>query len=170
MVAEAAAVGVADELTGQTVHVFVSLKDNGADQAPADVTKDLVMRIRSSIGPFATPKAIHIVSDLPKTRSGKIMRRILRKLLSGEADSLGDISTVSTMRRVQNLMLTDLPACRPFGDRCNSGQDSREEAMKISTIVIAQLSYISVVGIGAIRKFVLCLAKLCTERCAPDIA
>lgn len=100
LVAEAAAVGVADELTGQTVHVFVSLKDLNTAQAPADITKDLVTSVRSSIGPFATPKAIHIVSDLPKTRSGKIMRRILRKLLSGEADSLGDTSTVSATRQV----------------------------------------------------------------------
>lgn len=53
------------------------------------------MQVRKSIGPFAAPKAVYVVEDLPKTRSGKIMRRILRKILSGEADSLGDISTVS---------------------------------------------------------------------------
>lgn len=51
--------------------------------------------MRKSIGPFAAPKAIFIVDDLPKTRSGKIMRRILRKILSGEEDSLGDTSTLS---------------------------------------------------------------------------
>jgi hypothetical protein len=53
------------------------------------------MQVRKSIGPFAAPKAVFIVDDLPKTRSGKIMRRILRKILSGEEDSLGDTSTVS---------------------------------------------------------------------------
>jgi acetyl-CoA synthetase len=53
------------------------------------------MQVRKSIGPFAAPKAIFVVDDLPKTRSGKIMRRILRKILSGEEDSLGDTSTVS---------------------------------------------------------------------------
>lgn len=51
--------------------------------------------MRKSIGPFAAPKAIFIVDDLPKTRSCKIMRRILRKILSGEEDSLGDTSTLS---------------------------------------------------------------------------
>jgi acetyl-CoA synthetase len=52
------------------------------------------MQVRKSIGPFAAPKAVHIVPDLPKTRSGKIMRRILRKILAGEEDQLGDITTV----------------------------------------------------------------------------
>jgi acetyl-CoA synthetase len=51
--------------------------------------------VRKSIGPFAAPKAIFVVPDLPKTRSGKIMRRILRKILAGEEDQLGDTSTVS---------------------------------------------------------------------------
>jgi len=53
------------------------------------------MQVRKSIGPFAAPKAIYVIPDLPKTRSGKIMRRILRKILSGEEDQLGDISTLS---------------------------------------------------------------------------
>lgn len=53
------------------------------------------MQVRKSIGPFAAPKAVHIVPDLPKTRSGKIMRRILRKILAGEEDQLGDVTTVS---------------------------------------------------------------------------
>lgn len=92
-VAEAAVVGIADELTGQAVNAFVSLK-NGND-ASEQIRKDLVMQVRRSIGPFAAPKAVFVVDDLPKTRSGKIMRRILRKILSGEEDSLGDVSTVS---------------------------------------------------------------------------
>lgn len=53
------------------------------------------MQVRKSIGPFAAPKAVYVVDDLPKTRSGKIMRRILRKILSDEEDQLGDISTLS---------------------------------------------------------------------------
>jgi acyl-coenzyme A synthetase/AMP-(fatty) acid ligase len=92
MVAEAAVVGITDELTGQAVNAFVSLK-NG-NETTDQVRKDLVMQVRKSIGPFAAPKAIFVVDDLPKTRSGKIMRRILRKILSGEEDSLGDTSTV----------------------------------------------------------------------------
>jgi acetyl-CoA synthetase len=92
MVAEAAVVGISDELTGQAVNAFVSLK-NG-NESTDQVRKDLVMQVRKSIGPFAAPKAVFVVDDLPKTRSGKIMRRILRKILSGEEDSLGDTSTV----------------------------------------------------------------------------
>lgn len=93
MVAEAAVVGIADELTGQAVNAFVALKEG--NETNDEVRKDLVMQVRKSIGPFAAPKAVFVVEDLPKTRSGKIMRRILRKILSGEEDSLGDISTVS---------------------------------------------------------------------------
>jgi acetyl-CoA synthetase len=92
-VAEAAVVGINDEMTGQAVNAFVSLKDNS--QSSDSKKKELVMQVRKSIGPFAAPKAIFIVDDLPKTRSGKIMRRILRKILSGEEDSLGDISTLA---------------------------------------------------------------------------
>ena len=80
-------------MTGQAVNAFVALKDGSkGDDAKK---KELVMQVRKSIGPFAAPKAIFIVDDLPKTRSGKIMRRILRKILSGEEDSLGDTSTLA---------------------------------------------------------------------------
>lgn len=92
-VAEAAVVGINDEMTGQAVNAFVALKDNS--QASDAKRKELVMQVRKSIGPFAAPKAIYIIDDLPKTRSGKIMRRILRKILSGEEDSLGDTSTLA---------------------------------------------------------------------------
>lgn len=85
--------GIHDELTGQAVNAFVALKD-GAETSE-QVKKDLVMQVRKSIGPFAAPKAIFVVPDLPKTRSGKIMRRIMRKILAGEEDQLGDITTVS---------------------------------------------------------------------------
>ena len=95
-VAEAAVVGVNDELTGQAVNAFVALKDG--NESNDQVRKDLIMQVRKSIGPFAAPKAIFVIEDLPKTRSGKIMRRILRKILSGEEDSLGDISTVCVLR------------------------------------------------------------------------
>lgn len=92
-VAEAAVVGIADELTGQTVNAFVSLK--GAFSNSPEMRKSLTIQVRKSIGPFAAPKAVYVVDDLPKTRSGKIMRRILRKILSGEEDQLGDTSTLS---------------------------------------------------------------------------
>lgn len=105
MVAEAAVVGIADELTGQTVNAFVALKEG--NETNDQVRKDLVMQVRKSIGPFAAPKAVFVVEDLPKTRSGKIMRRILRKILSGEEDSLGDTSTV----RISYISMT----CLDFG-------------------------------------------------------
>jgi acetyl-CoA synthetase len=64
------------------------------------------MQVRKSIGPFAAPKAVYVVEDLPKTRSGKIMRRILRKILSGEEDSLGDTSTLSDPSVVDKIIET----------------------------------------------------------------
>jgi acetyl-CoA synthetase len=92
-VAEAAVVGITDELTGQAVNAFVAIKDG--NEINDQLRKDLILQVRKSIGPFAAPKAIFVVPDLPKTRSGKIMRRILRKILAGEEDQLGDTSTVS---------------------------------------------------------------------------
>ncbi|CAI6013893.1 unnamed protein product [Clonostachys chloroleuca] len=95
-VAESAVVGVADEITGQAVVAFVSLKKQ-ADMVLGDasLSHELKLHIRKSIGPFAAPKTIYVVIDLPKTRSGKIIRRILRKVTMGEADQLGDVSTLS---------------------------------------------------------------------------
>ncbi|CAK1356035.1 Acetyl-coenzyme A synthetase [Cercospora beticola] len=92
-VGEAAVVGINDELTGQAVNAFVSIKDG--NEVNDQLKKDLVLQVRKSIGPFAAPKAVFIIPDLPKTRSGKIMRRILRKILAGEEDQLGDTSTLA---------------------------------------------------------------------------
>lgn len=94
-VAESAVVGVHDELTGQAVNAFVAIKDG--NEFNDALRKELILQVRKSIGPFAAPKAVYIVPDLPKTRSGKIMRRILRKILAGEEDQLGDITTVRTL-------------------------------------------------------------------------
>ncbi|KAG6137311.1 Acetyl-coenzyme A synthetase [Claviceps purpurea] len=101
-IAEAAVVGVADELTGQAVNAFVSVKDD--IEVSDALRKEFIVQVRKSIGPFAAPKAIHVVPDLPKTRSGKIMRRILRKILAGEEDQLGDISTLSDPSIVQTII------------------------------------------------------------------
>lgn len=103
-VGEAAVVGINDELTGQAVNAFVSLKDNS--KAGDSKKKELILQVRKSIGPFAAPKAIYLVDDLPKTRSGKIMRRILRKILSGEEDSLGDTSTLADPSVVDDIIKT----------------------------------------------------------------
>ena len=107
-VAEAAVVGIQDELTGQAVNAFVSLKDTSSmaegKEGEDAVKKEMTTQVRKSIGPFASPKAIYVVPDLPKTRSGKIMRRILRKILSGEEDSLGDTSTLSDPSVVEKII------------------------------------------------------------------
>ncbi|GME90127.1 unnamed protein product [[Candida] boidinii] len=100
-----AVVGFPDELTGSAVAAFVSLKTK-TDSDVNDVKKELVLTVRKEIGPFAAPKLILLVNDLPKTRSGKIMRRILRKVLAGEEDSLGDISTLSNPGVVAEIIET----------------------------------------------------------------
>ena len=92
--AEAAVVGITDELTGQAIVCFVTLKSHG--DIPA-LEKAFVNQVRTVIGPFATPKKVAVVDDLPKTRSGKIMRRILRKI-AGREVVLADASDVEVMR------------------------------------------------------------------------
>ncbi|CAG8478823.1 3976_t:CDS:2 [Scutellospora calospora] len=99
-VAEAAAIGVPHELKGQCVHAFTTLKPNCENT----LTKDLILQVRTSIGPFAAPEKVYIVSDLPKTRSGKIMRRVLRKIVSNEVDTLGDLSTLANPALIEPLI------------------------------------------------------------------
>ena len=98
-------VGTADELTGQAVYAFVTLKPefkfDGSDES--GLLKELTLQVRKVIGPFAAPKKIFIVNDLPKTRSGKIMRRIMRKIVAGEGDQLGDLSTLADPAVVEQI-------------------------------------------------------------------
>lgn len=103
-VGEAAVVGINDELTGQAVNAFVSIKDG--NEINDQLKKDLILQVRKSIGPFAAPKAVFTIPDLPKTRSGKIMRRILRKILAGEEDQLGDTSTLADPSVVDKIIET----------------------------------------------------------------
>ncbi|KAI7866280.1 acyl-activating enzyme [Spinellus fusiger] len=93
-VAEAAVIGGFDSLTGQCIHAFVTLKPH-MEGTEEHLTKELTLQVRKIIGPFATPKRIYVVNEHPKTRSGKIMRRILRKIVDGEHHQLGDISTLA---------------------------------------------------------------------------
>ncbi|KAI3403446.1 ACS1 [Candida oxycetoniae] len=106
LVAESAVVGYADDLTGQAVAAYVALKKDKMDSSnDLDIIKkDLILTVRKEIGPFAAPKLILLIDDLPKTRSGKIMRRILRKVLAGEEDQLGDISTLSNPQVVEQII------------------------------------------------------------------
>ena len=89
-VAEASAIGIDDEVKGQAIAAFVVLKKG---VAPSEaVHKEIISLIRDRIGPIATPKILHIVDKLPKTRSGKTMRRVLRALC--EQKDIGDLSTI----------------------------------------------------------------------------
>lgn len=104
LVGESAVVGYADDLTGQAVAAYVSLKNTVKLDDTDVIKKELILTVRKEIGPFAAPKLILLVDDLPKTRSGKIMRRILRKVLAGEEDQLGDISTLSNPAVVEQII------------------------------------------------------------------
>lgn len=103
-VSEAAVVGINDDLTGQAVVAYVALKDEASGANGDELRKALVLQVRKEIGPFAAPKSVIIVADLPKTRSGKIMRRILRKISSNEADQLGDITTLANPQSVEGII------------------------------------------------------------------
>jgi acetyl-CoA synthetase len=92
-VAEAAVVGFPHDLKGQGIYAYVTLN---ADEEPSEaLRKELIAWVRKEIGPIASPDAIQWAPALPKTRSGKIMRRILRKIAANETDGLGDTSTLA---------------------------------------------------------------------------
>jgi acetyl-CoA synthetase len=101
-VAEAAVVGYPHEIKGQGIYAFVTLK---IDIDPTDELKiELVKHVRKEIGPIATPDKIQFANALPKTRSGKIMRRILTKISAGDMDNLGDTSTLADPSVVETLV------------------------------------------------------------------
>ena len=101
-VAEAAVVGYPHDIKGNGLYCYVSLI--AGTESNDDLKKELVNTIRSKIGPIATPDFIHFADGLPKTRSGKIMRRILRKIAANEQDQLGDITTLADPSVVQKLI------------------------------------------------------------------
>ena len=90
-VAESAVCGIPDEVKGEVIISFVVLKEN-SKKIFGDIKKELISKIRNDIGPIATPKEIYFVSKLPKTRSGKIMRRLLKAIANN--DKIGDVSTL----------------------------------------------------------------------------
>ncbi|WP_323773529.1 acetate--CoA ligase [Alcanivorax sp.] len=105
-VCEAAVVGYPHTIKGQGIYVYVTLNDG---EHTSDALHDELRQwVRREIGPIATPDLIHFTHGLPKTRSGKIMRRILRKVAANEHDSLGDISTLADPAVVANLVETRL--------------------------------------------------------------
>ena len=101
-VAEAAVVGYPHDIKGQGLYCYVTLKvgETGSDA----LTKELKDLVRKIIGPLATPDLIHFTPGLPKTRSGKIMRRILRKVAENQFENLGDTSTLADPTVVQSLI------------------------------------------------------------------
>jgi acetyl-CoA synthetase len=101
-VVEAAVVGVPHKIKGQGIYAFVTLKA-GVDKSDA-LKKELVAHVRAEIGPIAAPDKIQFADALPKTRSGKIMRRILTKIAAGSVDGLGDVSTLADPSVVDTLV------------------------------------------------------------------
>ena len=101
-VAEAAVIGYPHDIKGQGIYAYVTLMQ-GVESSD-DLKKDLVKLVRKEIGPIASPDIIQWAPGLPKTRSGKIMRRILRKIAANEIDSLGDTSTLAEPAVVDNLI------------------------------------------------------------------
>ncbi|MEO6075804.1 MAG: acetate--CoA ligase [Dokdonella sp.] len=101
-VAEAAVVGCPHDIKGQGIYAYVTLKA-GVD-ATDDLRKQLITHVRTEIGPIATPDHLQWAPGLPKTRSGKIMRRILRKIAENQPEALGDTSTLADPSVVQNLV------------------------------------------------------------------
>ncbi|HIL27052.1 MAG TPA: acetate--CoA ligase, partial [Nitrospinaceae bacterium] len=103
-VVEAAVVGFPHEIKGQGIYAYVTLMEGV--EPNEELKKDLLLFVRKEIGPIAAPDIIHWAPGLPKTRSGKIMRRILRKIAANESDELGDTSTLADPSVVESLKTT----------------------------------------------------------------
>jgi acetyl-CoA synthetase len=101
-VAESAVVGFPHDIKGQGIYAFVTLKQGF--EPTEELKKALVQHVRKEIGPIASPDKLHFTEALPKTRSGKIMRRILRKIAEGVIDGLGDTSTLAEPDVVERLI------------------------------------------------------------------
>ncbi len=110
-VAEAAVVGYPHEIKGEGIYAFVVL--NEGVEPTERLRKALITHVRKEIGPIATPDKIQFTDSLPKTRSGKIMRRVLRKLASGQTEDLGDLSTLADKTVVDRLI-----SQRPDDEKC----------------------------------------------------
>ncbi len=101
-VAEAAVIGYSHEIKGEGIYAFVTLMTGV--EASAEIEKDILSTVTKIIGPHAKPSAIQFCSGLPKTRSGKIMRRILKKIAQNETDDLGDTSTLADPSVIDSLL------------------------------------------------------------------
>ncbi|BAF60312.1 MAG: acetate--CoA ligase [Pelotomaculum sp.] len=107
-VAEAAVVGFPHEIKGEGIYAYVTVKEGV--EATEELKKELIAHVRKEIGPIASPDKIQFSSALPKTRSGKIIRRILRKIAAGEIGELGDTTTLADPAVVESLVAGRLEA------------------------------------------------------------
>ena len=103
-VAEAAVVGYPHPIKGQGIYAYVTLSAGWESRAGAELEGALKEQVRHAIGGFASPDVVHVTAGLPKTRSGKIMRRILRKIAAGEYEGLGDLTTLADGNGVESLI------------------------------------------------------------------
>ncbi len=101
-IAEAAIVGIPHDIKGQAIYAYITLNDG--EYPTAELHKEVKDWVRKEIGPIATPDVLHWTDSLPKTRSGKIMRRILRKIATGDTSNLGDTSTLADPSVVEKLI------------------------------------------------------------------
>ena len=101
-VAEAAVVGFPHPIKGEGIYAYVTLKVHSPPTP--ELLQDLKAQVRKIIGPIATPDLIHLTPGLPKTRSGKILRRVLRKIAGGQGDDFGDLSTLADPTVVTQLV------------------------------------------------------------------
>lgn len=101
-IAEAAVVGVQHNIKGQAIYAYITL--NSGEEPTPELYTEVRNWVRKEIGPIATPDVLHWTDSLPKTRSGKIMRRILRKIASGDTSNLGDTSTLADPGVVEKLL------------------------------------------------------------------
>ncbi len=108
-IAEAAIVGIPHDIKGQAIYAYITLIDG--EVPSAELHKEVKDWVRKEIGPIATPDVLHWTDSLPKTRSGKIMRRILRKIATGDTSNLGDTSTLADPSVVDKLIAEQAELC-----------------------------------------------------------
>ncbi|OPZ70738.1 MAG: Acetyl-coenzyme A synthetase [Firmicutes bacterium ADurb.Bin456] len=102
-VAESAVVGYPHNIKGEGIYAYITVKDGV--EVTEGLRRELIEHVRKEIGPIASPDVVHFANALPKTRSGKIMRRILRKIAAGEIDQLGDTTTLADPGVVRSLVV-----------------------------------------------------------------
>jgi len=103
-VAESAIVGFPHDIKGQALYGFIILKDTGTSRDRDNLSREINQAITEHIGPIAKLDKIQFVPGLPKTRSGKIMRRILRKIAAGETEGLGDTTTLLNPEIIEEII------------------------------------------------------------------